>query len=527
MRVLFVWPCTTNANWVPLGISILSALAKKNGHEVAFFDTTFYKINRKGYVNTTQESVKQGQYIETEFDKLMNFREITFEAVAHEFRDKVDSFRPDVIAMSLMTQFFELGRDLLNSLKGESSKIPVVVGGPHAHVAAEEMLNSHKCFNIACIGDGEGPLMSLLEKMGAGKDYTRIPGLYVRTPQGIIRNTPPPLADLDENPCPDMEIFDDRYFYQPYLTGVYRIASYEMQRGCPYRCTYCINEFLQKQSKGQRHYNRRRSLSKVINDLKSLKEKYNLDIIRFVDETFLHFPEEKIKEFSETYRREIGLPFFITTRPDGLSAEKSRLLGEMGCSAVSIGIEHGNPELRQKILGRKMSDEQIISAFRNLRDVCIRSSAYNLIGIPHETRATLFDTVSLNRKADPDSVTAFLLFPYRKTAIHDMSLSGNFITRDFNDETPFHDFCDSVLDLPDISKEDLSGFKRMFASYVYLPEVVYPIIKRGEKSDAAGEAICRELNEIVLDLQKKRSSTKVQLSALESLRKRKEQAALA
>ncbi|MBI5467942.1 MAG: B12-binding domain-containing radical SAM protein [Deltaproteobacteria bacterium] len=528
MRVLFVWPCNTNANWVPLGISILSALAKKNGHETALFDTTFYRIKRKGYVNTTQESVKQGQYIgATDFEKLMDFREKTFEEVADEFQRKVDSFRPDVIAMSLMTQFFELGRDLLNSLTGESSKIPVIAGGPHAHVAAEEMLVSHQCFDIACTGDGEGPFMSLLERLEAGKDHTKIPGLYVKTAQGIIKNDPPPLSDLDENPCPDMDVFDDRYFYQPYLTGVYRIASYETQRGCPYRCTYCINEFLQKKTMGQRRYNRRRSLSKVISDLKFLKQKYDLDIIRFVDETFLLFPEEKIREFSDAYRKEIGLPFFITTRPDGLTVEKTRILMDMGCTAASIGIEHGNPELREKVLGRKMTDDQIITAFRNLRDVCIRSSAYNLIGIPHETRETLFDTVSLNRKADPDSVTAFLLFPYRKTAIHGMSLSGNFIPADFNDETPFHDFCDSVLSLPGISRQELSGFKKMFAAYVYLPETVYPLIKRAERGDAAAEVICAELNEIVLDLQKKRQSTKVQLAALESLRKRKEQVALA
>ena len=530
MKVLFVWPCNTNANWVPLGISILSALAKKNGYrvaEVALFDTTFYRINRKGYVNTTQESVRQGQYIKTDFEKLMDLREKTFDEVAEDFRGKVKSFGPDVIAMSLMTQFFELGRDLLNSLEGEYSKIPVVVGGPHAHVAAEEMLSSHRCFHIACNGDGEEPFISLLAMMEAGRDYNRIPGLSVRTGQGIIKNDPPPLSDLDENPCPDMDIFDERYFYQPYLTGVYRIASYEMQRGCPYRCTYCINEFMQKKTSGQGRYNRKRSLSRVISDLKYLKQRHDLDIIRFVDETFLLFQEDRIKEFSDAYKKEIGLPFFITTRPDGLTAPKTRLLEEMGCTAVSIGIEHGNPELREKVLGRKMSDEQIITAFRNLRDVCIRSSAYNLIGIPHETKKTLFDTVSLNRRADPDSVTAFLLFPYRKTAIHDMSLKGNFITGDFNDETPFHDFCDSVLDLPGIVRKELSGFKKMFAAYVYLPEVVYPLIKRGEADDATGETICRELNDIVLEQQKRRESTKVQLRVLESLRKKKEHPALA
>lgn len=521
MKILFVWPCNTNANWAPLGISILSALAKKEGHEVDFFDTTFYRITHRGYVDTTKESVKQGQYIKTDFEKIINFQDKTFEDVSWEFQNKVSSFNPDIIAMSLMTQFYELGKDLLASLKGEALNIPVVVGGPHAQVAAEEILQSN-CFHIACIGEGEEPFISLLEKMKRGQDYTTIPGLWVKTSKGLIKNEPSVMRNLNENPCPDLEIFDDRYFYQPYLTGVYRIASYEMQRGCPYKCTYCINEFLQKNVRGKGKYSRRRDISKVIADLKVFKGKYKLEIIRYVDETFLLLPEEELIDFGEMYKSEIGLPFFITTRPESITTKKAQILSDMGCSAVSIGIEHGNPVLREKVLGRKMSDESIIAGFKNLRDCCIRSSAYNLLGIPQETRKTLFDTVMLNRKADPDSITAFLLFPYRKTAIHTLSIEKGFITSEFNDEIPFHDFRDSVLNLPDLSKEELSGFKRVFAPYVYLPEFLYPLIERGEKDDDAGNEIALKLNEIVLDLQKNRESTKVQLSILESLRRSKQ-----
>jgi len=34
---------------------------------------------------------------------------------------------------------------------------------------------------------------------------------------------------------------------------------------------------------------------------------------------------------------------------------------DMGCTAASIGIEHGNHELREKVLGRKMTDGEILN----------------------------------------------------------------------------------------------------------------------------------------------------------------------
>jgi len=53
---------------------------------------------------------------------------------------------------------------------------PHIVKGPRlTHVAAEEMLSSHRCFHIACNGDGEEPFISLLAMMEAGRDYNRIP----------------------------------------------------------------------------------------------------------------------------------------------------------------------------------------------------------------------------------------------------------------------------------------------------------------------------------------------------------------
>jgi len=519
MKILFVWPCNTGSNWVPLGISILSALAKKAGHEVDLFDTSFYKIVQKGFAYNTEERVKHGEYIETDFNKTMNYQNKTFEEIISEFEHKINSFRPDIIAMSLMTQFFGLGRDLLSSLQGEASKIPVVVGGPHAHVAADEILG-HDCFDIVCIYEGEGPFIKLLECFQKNSDYKKIPGLWIKTADGIIKNQYCSLRNLDENPCSDLELFEERYFYQPYLSDVYRIISYEMQRGCPYKCTYCINEFLQQRTKGKGKYTRRRSQKNVIADLKLFKGKYRPEIIRFLDETFLLLKEEELKEFAEVYKREIALPFFITTRPESITPQKSRILSDMGCTAVSIGIEHGSPAIREQVLGRKMSNESIVNAFKNLRNVCIRSSAYNLIGVPYESRDTILETIKLNREADPDSTISFILLPFRRTAISNLSKELGFLPEDFNDETYFHDASDSVLRLPDISKEELNALKRVFTPYVYLPKVVYPLVKRAEINDDIGNVILSELIGITSHIQEQRESTKVQSSVLQANRKK-------
>ena len=50
---------------------------------------------------------------------------------------------------------------------------------------------------------------------------------------------------------------------------------------------------------------------------------------------------------------EIGLPFWIQTRPETLTDYKVKRLSEVGLHRISFGIEHGNEGFRVKYLNRE------------------------------------------------------------------------------------------------------------------------------------------------------------------------------
>jgi anaerobic magnesium-protoporphyrin IX monomethyl ester cyclase len=67
------------------------------------------------------------------------------------------------------------------------------------------------------------------------------------------------------------------------------------------------------------------------------------------------------------YKREIGYPFMCTTRANLMDEELARMLSNAGCQTVSVGIETGNELIREKVLNKKVSDEQMIECGRIVR----------------------------------------------------------------------------------------------------------------------------------------------------------------
>jgi radical SAM superfamily enzyme YgiQ (UPF0313 family) len=63
-------------------------------------------------------------------------------------------------------------------------------------------------------------------------------------------------------------------------------------------------------------------------------------------------------------------------------------------------------------LNRYPSQEKIENAFRLLRKMGIRSTAYNIIGLPDETEEMILDTVRFNKTLDPDNTTVAFYSPY-------------------------------------------------------------------------------------------------------------------
>ncbi len=238
-------------------------------------------------------------------------------------------------------------------------------------------------FDCVCVGEGEQTLLDIVD----GKPVDQIPNLVRKVDGKIIQNSIQPLLeDLDQLPFPDRELFD----YQNSLNQDHR-ADFMVGRGCPYRCTYCINNQMINLAPGR--YVRLRSVSNILTEIKLVLHNYqNIESICFQDDTFA-LKRGWLVEFCDRYKREIGLPFVCNLRADRTDEEIVIVLKNAGCQEVRIGIEQGNESLRRSMLNRKMSNEQIIAAFQMLHKAGIKTFAYNMIGIPGETEQTVQETI--------------------------------------------------------------------------------------------------------------------------------------
>jgi len=225
----------------------------------------------------------------------------------------------------------------------------------------------------------------------------------------------------------------------------------------------------------------------MISELAELKAKYRLDYLRFVDESFLNMPIKTLKGLVTLYINQISLPFIVMTHPSTVTNEKAKLLKEMGCTHVSIGVESGNDFIRNQICNRHITDFQIINAFKNLHDVGIGVTAFNIIGFPHEGRRQIFETINLNRIVKSDVPSVSYLYPFEGTKLYEYCIQNGYLQE--NDEVPEDYTAASVLKLNSITKEELEGLGKVFHLYCKYPRFAFPLIRLAENDNLISNKI--------------------------------------
>lgn len=490
MKILFVWPNKDQFGFKPMGISLLSAILKQAGHQVELFDTTFIDFGFSGNTEVRQ--------------RIKIFKDVDFSGynikkkpldLKKTFHQKLESFQPDLLAFSVLSDEVALGRELSRLAKEWKKEVPVLWGNKAVTMAPSSILQD-KNIDYACVGEAIEFLPEFVRRMEQGLEMATLPNLAYRCKNGEIKVNP--LKDyyqqLDKLPFFDWSIFDQRQFLKPYDGKVYRGGDHMLFWGCPNRCTYCINEaYRQLYGKKAGTFLRHYSVGRIIAELAQLVKEWQIEFFKFHDEDFCLKPMPFFQELAEAYAREIKVPFTIMANAKNIDAAKVRLLKKMNCVSVTLGIETGNDELRKNILLRRETREDIIAATRLLNQAGIRTSAFNMLGIPFENRKTVMETIALNRAAEVRYPNAGFFFPLEGTALRQIAIENGFYSaengRVFQNDMP-------TLKFKDISEEELVALRERFALYVKMPEQYYKYIERSEKNDPIGQKLTAELYHI-------------------------------
>lgn len=441
MRILFVYP---NRCWYPrclsLGLAAVAGVLRTHGYEYSLADTTF---------GAGDNSVLR----------------------------KVASFKPDLIAFSVVTTNFANAVRLAEKSKSCFPSIPILVGGIHPTVDPEGTI-SHDCFDMICLGEGEEAFLELVNSIAQGKEVTDIKNIWFKKDGLIIKNKLRKLVtDLDSIPMADVELYD----YEKYLRNNRMFAPVMGSRGCPYKCSYCVNATLQKEYKGLGPFVRYRSVDNIIEEIKSTVGRHkNIRGIEFYDDTFT-LDKLRVKEFCQKYGQEVGLPFYINARIDGITEDMCKDLSEAGCTRASVGLESGDFDIRQNVLNRKITDEIIIENCKLLKKYGIELYTYNMIGIPGETKEAVRKTIELNVKIQPENLSVSILNAFQGTQLYNHCRKKGTL-RQVRPRNSFYTFTNIIHDHLDLRQ--LKRIRRLFG---------YNIYKSFDKKKAVANLIDRNL----------------------------------
>lgn len=489
MKILFVWPNKDSFGFKPIGISLLSAIAKKLGWEVRLFDTSEFDF---GFVDNTCSGESANFFKPVDLSKYgIQKRKLHLES---NFISIIEKFDPNCLAFSVLSDEFLIAARLSNIAKKVRPKLPIIWGGKYPTLNPQKTLNEFKV-DFACVSEGIDAFSKFLNALSIEGDLYHIQNIYAKKNGSIIKNKILPLhSNLDDLPYLDWEIYDKRQFYKPFDGNIYIGGDHMLNWGCPYHCSYCINHFYHK-TYNNKYSMRRYSIKRIIRELKYLKKKYSLKFFKFHDEDFLMRPIENLRELSTAYRKEINLPFVIETNPKSVIKEKVKLLKEMNCVSVSVAIETGDINFRKNILKRIDSENDIVMAFSLFKDAGIRTSSFNLLGIPFETRRTFKKTINLNRKAQVQYPSINFFYPFEGTELRDIAIEkGFFDPQDKNTLVYRRD--KPALFFDNLTQDELVQMKETFVFYVKLPKFYELFIRRSEYSDVLGMRLRRKLLEI-------------------------------
>ena len=336
----------------------------------------------------------------------------------------LNNYTPDVILATITTNQLYLARQILETCYAHTP-VPILVGGPHPTALPYDCLSINGVHAV-CVGYGEAACRAYIRALSADQDPSGIPGIIRKedTRQSFIE--PGKAIPISELPFPDRGIFP----FQELINSNADLigAEFMTSRGCPYQCHYCVNNTLAQL------YPRNISLSlrqpaQVIEEIQTTQRAYHgIRLIGFHDDTFMTGNDDWLYQLLAQYKHTVGLPFWCNSRPEALTDARLKALKKAGCARVHIGLETGNQQLRQTILGRDISNDVIIDAFRRAHIYGIKTLSFNILGLPDETESTILETIALNQACKPDWMLYSLFYPYPGTHLWHHCVTHNLIT---------------------------------------------------------------------------------------------------
>ena len=225
--------------------------------------------------------------------------------------------------------------------------------------------------------------------------------------------------------------------------------------------------------RGKGKFIRYRSLENVFREMEQLIDRYDVPSFYLSDEIFT-LDKKRVLDFCDEYKARINKPFMVQTRVDRVDAQLAAALSDAGCFMVNMSVESGNEDIRNRVLKKGFSNEQIIAAFEQFKSRQVQVSSFNMIGAPGEDIGTIHETININRKIRPDRILCTIFMPLAGTELWDYCKDNNYIGDTVAETTNY--YSQVIMKHPNLSCRTLIGYQGFFDWYVHLPGFLHHFV---------------------------------------------------
>ncbi|MEI6831376.1 MAG: radical SAM protein [Candidatus Omnitrophota bacterium] len=290
---------------------------------------------------------------------------------------------------------------LASIIKQNNPKATVIIGGPGVTFGSDILFKKIKGIDIIVNGEGEETTYEICKAVIDGAGLSSIRGISYKAEGKVIVMPPRPYLNLDNLPLPARDILPNHLYKMHPPFGIYPpMTLIETSRGCNYSCSFCTFK---------RPFSFR-SASRVVDEVREVKNKYGVKEVHFVDPNFTYNRSNAEKICALLIENKLNIHWTCKTRVDLVDKQLLQLMRNAGCYMISYGIESGSQAILNKV-DKKISLVNTVNALRWTRQAKIRSSGYVLIGSPGETDDSINETVKLLKKLRPDFALFGRLLP--------------------------------------------------------------------------------------------------------------------
>jgi len=338
MRILLVaYDNDSYISWFPQGLAYIASVCLKAGHEVKIYNQDVYHWPES------------------------------------HLADLLDKEHYDFIGVSACGGYYQYRKVLkISEAINNSKHRPFYVLGGHLAAPEPEYFLKKTMADAIVIGEGEITVINLLEALEHKKLLNSVNGIaFLENGQCIKTPRQELIADIDNIPFPAWDLFPiDHYalLRMPNMKNSERSMPVLSGRGCTFKCNFCY-----RMDQGFRG----RSAESIVDEIKTLKDKYAISYIIFSDELLMSSTQRTVELCESFIKNNLNIRWDCNGRLNYAKPDVLKLMKKAGCVFINYGIESMDEQALRN-MNKALTVKQIINGIENTLAAGI-SPGFNII----------------------------------------------------------------------------------------------------------------------------------------------------